>query len=294
MDKRIGFNRILGHEMSGTVAALGHGVDGFSIGQPVTVRPLRSCGRCPACMRGLSHICHRLQFLGLDSDGALQEYWNVEAELVHHLPDGMSLEHAALAEPVAVACHDVRMGRVEAGEDVLVIGGGPIGILIGMVCQHVGARVTISEVNECRLALAKRLGFQTVNPKIADLAREIMEQTNDKGADVIFEVSGTRAGASVMTEVAASRGRIVMVAIHTTKPEVDLFRFFWRELELIGVRVYERQDFDQAIGLLAEGAIDVKEIITDVSRLEDIGTAFASLDGNATAMKSLIEIQTSV
>ncbi len=290
MDQRIGFNRILGHEMSGTVNALGADVRNFSIGQPVTVRPLRSCGQCPACKRGLSHICHNLKFLGLDTDGALQEFWCVEEDLVHPLPAGMPLDHAALTEPVAVACHDVRMGRVKAGEDVLVIGGGPIGILIGMVCQHVGAKVTVSEVNELRLAMAQRLGFRTVNPKTTDLAGAIMAETGGKGADVVFEVSGTRAGASVMTDVAASRGRIVMVAIHTTKPEVDLFRFFWRELELIGVRVYEKQDFDRAIELLAGGAIEVKAIITDVSRLDDVGNAFASLDGSATAMKSLIQI----
>lgn len=290
MDARIGHNRIIGHEMSGTVAALGASVSGLAIGDAVVVRPLRPCGNCPACNSGISHICHNLKFLGLDSDGALQEQWNVPAYAVHKLPAGISLEHAALAEPVAVACHDVRLGRVKAGEDVLIIGGGPIGILIGMVAKHAGAKVTISEINPHRLAIAEKLGFATVNPKEVDVAAEIMTRTDKKGADVIFEVSGTQAGTALMTEAAATRGRIVMVAIHTKKPEVDLFRFFWRELELIGVRVYEKEDFDQAIDLIATGAIDCATMITDIRGIEETGAAFAALEGNATAMKSLIRV----
>ncbi|MDG4674806.1 alcohol dehydrogenase catalytic domain-containing protein [Shinella sp. 838] len=290
MDARIGHNRIIGHEMSGTVAALGASVSGLAIGDAVAVRPLRPCGNCPACNGGISHICHNLKFLGLDSDGALQEQWNVPAYAVHKLPAGISLEHAALAEPVAVACHDVRLGRVKAGEDVLIIGGGPIGILIGMVAKQAGAKVTISEVNPHRLAIAEKLGFATLNPKDADVAATIMTKTGKKGADVVFEVSGTQAGTSLMTEAAASRGRIVMVAIHTKKPEVDLFRFFWRELELIGVRVYEKEDFDQAIDLIASGAIDGDTMITDIRGIDETGEAFAALDGNATAMKSLIRV----
>ena len=290
MDARIGHNRIIGHEMSGTVAALGSSVSGLAIGDAVVVRPLKPCGNCPACNSGISHICHNLKFLGLDSDGALQEQWNVPAYAVHKLPDGISLEHAALAEPVAVACHDVRLGRVKAGEDVLIIGGGPIGILIGMVAKHAGANVMISEINSHRLAIAEKLGFSTFNPKDVDVTAEIMTRTSNKGADVVFEVSGTQAGTTLMTEVAATRGRIVMVAIHTKKPEVDLFRFFWRELELIGVRVYEKEDFNQAIELIANGAIDCATMITDIRGIEETGAAFAALDGNATAMKSLIRV----
>lgn len=290
MDRRIGLDRILGHEMAGTVSAIGSGVEGHRIGDPVVVRPLKPCGRCPACDAGLSHICHNLRFLGLDTDGALQEFWNVPSFILHGMPAGMALEHAALAEPVAVACHDVRMGAVKAGEDVLVIGGGPIGLLIAMVARHAGANVVLSEINPSRLEIASRLGFDTLNPTEADVAGAMMARTGAKGADVVFEVSGTQAGTALMTEVAATRGRIVMVAIHTRKPEVDLFRFFWRELQLVGVRVYEPEDFDRAIALLAEGAIDCAAMITDIYPIEQVGEAFAALDGNPSAMKTLIRV----
>ena len=292
MDGRIGVSRILGHEMSGRIARLGANVTGLAQGQPVVIRPLNPCGACPACARGLSHICHNLSFLGLDTDGALQEYWSVPAHAVHILPDGVSLEHAALTEPVAVACHDVRRGRVQPDEDVLIIGGGPIGLLIAMVARAAGANVTLSEVNPARIAIARGLGFATLDPRETDVAAAVMQATGTKGADVVFEVSGTAAGTALMTDAAAARGRIVMVAIHTTRPPVDLFRFFWRELELIGARVYEPQDFDQAIALIASGGIDARTMITDIQPLEDVGRAFAALDDSASgqAMKSLIRV----
>jgi 2-desacetyl-2-hydroxyethyl bacteriochlorophyllide A dehydrogenase len=289
MDARVGSHRVIGHEMSGKIAAIGEKVQDLKIGDPVVIRPLAACGSCPACQRGHTHICQHLKFLGLDTDGAFQQSWTVPAHTIHKIPADLSIEHAALIEPVAVACHDVRRARLIAGEDTLVIGGGPIGMLIAMVAGHAGARVTVSEVNAHRLDLARSLGFATLNPKEVNVAEEIYAQTADKGADVIFEVSGTQAGVDTMTEAAATRCRIVMVAIHATKPTVDLFKFFWREIELFGARVYEAEDYEEAIKLVASGAIDCNSIITDVRPLEKITDAFQALSGNAQAMKSLIK-----
>ena len=290
MDARVGLNRVVGHEMSGVVEALGDGVDRVSVDQKVVVRPLDHCGACPACQRGHKHICQNLKFLGLDTDGAMQELWNVPAHTLHVLPDDLRMDHAALIEPVAVACHDVRLSGLTKGEDVVVIGGGPIGILVAMVARDAGGNVVISEINPNRLAIAKKLDFETVNPGGADLAEVINVRTGNKGADVVFEVSGTQPGVDAMTAVAATRARIVMVAIHAQKPQIDLFQFFWRELKLIGARVYEPEDYEQAISIIQSGAVDADTVITDVSPLTDIQAAFVSLDSSPTAMKSLIKV----
>ncbi|MDJ0612800.1 MAG: alcohol dehydrogenase catalytic domain-containing protein [Rhizobiaceae bacterium] len=290
MDARVGHNRVLGHEMSGVVEAVGSSVSNASPGQKVVVRPLDHCGQCPACKAGHQHICHNLKFLGLDTDGAMQEIWNVPAHTVHVLPDEIRMDHAALIEPLAVACHDVRLSELKVGEDVLVIGGGPIGVLVAMVAREAGGNVIISEVNENRIAIAKKLGFDTVNPVDEDLAAAINEKTGDKGADVVFEVSGTQPGVDAMTACAATKARIVMVAIHAQKPNIDLFQFFWRELQLIGARVYTGEDYEKAIALIAAGAIDADTVITDVSPLSDIQSAFESLDASPTALKSLIKV----
>lgn len=290
MDARVGFERVIGHEMSGTVEAVGEGVTSVMPGQKVVVRPLDHCGKCPACQAGHQHICHKLKFLGLDTDGAMQEIWTVPAHTLHILPDDIAMDHAALIEPVAVACHDVRLSGLKPGEDVVVIGGGPIGMLVAMVARDAGGNVVLSEVNTNRLAIAEKLGFATVNPAETDLADEINTRTGDKGADVVFEVSGSQPGVDAMTAVAATRARIVMVAIHAQKPLIDLFQFFWRELQMIGARVYEPEDYEKAIGIITSGGIDAETIITDVAPLSDIQAAFEALDRSPTALKSLIKV----
>lgn len=290
MDARVGLNRIIGHEMSGRITAVGARAGDISVGQKVTVRPLDNCNDCPACDAGYKHICHNLKFLGLDTHGALQSYWNVPKKLVHNLPDSIRLDHAALIEPIAVACHDVRLAELKKGETAVVIGGGPIGILVALVARSEGAEVVISEVNPNRLAIAQQLGFEVVNPREINLADKIDSLTNNKGADVVFEVSGTQQGVDTMTQIASARGRIVMVAIHAKKPEIDLFQFFWRELKLIGARVYEEIDFEKAIDIVDSGVIDIETIITNVVPLKKIQSAFEELDRNPTAMKSLIEV----
>lgn len=290
MDQRVGFERTVGHEMSGVIAAVGKDVKGLSEGQHIVVRPLDHCGDCPACNAGHEHICHNLKFIGIDTEGAFQQKWNVPAHTIHVLPDDLDLSHAALIEPLAVACHDVKRGRVQQGDNVLVIGGGPIGMLVALVARNAGGIVTISEINENRLAYAESLGFKTANPKNGDVAQLIIEQTGGAGADVVFEVSGSQPGVDLMTEAAAARGRIVMVAIHATKPQVDLFKFFWRELEMIGARVYHKEDYEEAMDLLSKGVVDCKSFITDIQSLDKIQTAFETLTSNPNAMKSMIKV----
>ena len=126
MDHRVSTPQVIGHEMSGTVAELGAGVDGFEIGDPVVVRPLDAQGETPAD-KGFSHISRNLKFLGIDTPGAFQGSWTVPAFTLHRLPSGVDLKIAALTEPLAVACHDVRRAELRPDETAVVIGGGPIG-----------------------------------------------------------------------------------------------------------------------------------------------------------------------
>lgn len=290
MDHRVHAPQVIGHEMSGTIAELGPGVSGFAVGDHVVVRPLDARGETSAD-RGLSHIARELKFLGIDTPGAFQASWTVPAFTLHRLPAGIDLRVAALVEPLAVACHDVRRGRVAAGETVVVIGGGPIGLLVGLVAHSAGAEVILSEPNDVRRGLAAGFGFDAVDPNASDLVEHVRTGTGGAGADVVFEVSGSAAGASVMTELACLRGRIVVVAIFPEALPVRLFDFFWKELEMVGARVYEPADYEQAIGLAAAGTLPLGDLISAVEPLERLPEVFASLRDNPDATKILIDCQ---
>src|SRR5688572_3453079 len=155
MGGRVTRPAVLGHEMAGRVAGLGEAVAGWTVGDRVTVMPLAWCGTCPACRAGHTHICHRLNFIGIDAPGAMQTSWTVPAHLLVRLPDTLSLRDGALVEPTAVAVHDVRRSRLRAGERAVVVGAGPVGLLISCVARHTGAEVLVVEPAPGRRAVAE-------------------------------------------------------------------------------------------------------------------------------------------
>ena len=290
MDHRVKPPQVIGHEMSGTVAEVGGGVDAFAVGDAVVVRPLDARGETPSD-RGLSHISRNLKFLGIDTPGAFQASWTVPAFTLHRLPNGVDLKIAALTEPLAVACHDVRRAELRPGEVAVVIGGGPIGLLVALVATETGASVLLSEVNSSRLAFADRLGLDVVDPTKDDVVGAVQARTEGAGADVVFEVSGSAAGAAEMTRIAGLRGRIVVVAIFPEPQPVSLFDFFWKELELRGARVYEAEDYERAIALLEDGRLPVDRLITAVEPLDRLPAVFEEQSRTSSAMKILVDCQ---
>jgi len=290
MDKRVNIPVTIGHEMSGVIDAIGQGVSGYAIGDKIVVRPLDD-RKVKASDKGFNHICEELKFIGIDSPGAMQQYWNVPAFTLHKLKQNTDLKLAALVEPLSVATHDVRLSGLIKGETAVVLGGGPIGLLVAMVAKEVGAEVIISEVNPKRIDKAKALGFDVVSPIEIDLVSYIKEKTEGRLADVVFEVAGVQPTLDIMTELAGIRGRIVMVAIHGEKKPVDLFKFFWKELKLIGARVYEKEDYEKAIQLITANELPFEEMITDVQPLTNIQKVFENIDKNPDGMKVLMDCQ---
>jgi 2-desacetyl-2-hydroxyethyl bacteriochlorophyllide A dehydrogenase len=289
MDGRVAPAQIMGHEISGTVSAVGEAVKGIAVGDAVTVMPLDSCGKCPACLAGHAHICLNLNFLGIDTPGGFQAYWNVPAKTILHLPEDMSLKLGALIEPLAVACHDVRLGGIKAGEKVVVLGGGPIGTLIALVAQHAGAKVIVSEINSTRVEVGKNMGLDVVNPREIDLVKLVNERTEGAGADAVFEVTSHASGAEMMTKLPRTRGRIIIVGIFGQPPVVDLKAILWREMVAIGARVYEREDFAKAIDLAASGKLPLDSLISEIYPLEQLKTGIELLAGGGDVMKVLIK-----
>ncbi|WP_238579735.1 zinc-dependent alcohol dehydrogenase [Agreia bicolorata] len=225
--------------------------------------------------------------MGIDSPGALQELWTVPATTLVRLPEGINLRDAALVEPTAVAVHDVRRSELQVGDTVVVLGGGPIGVLIATVARHAGARVAVVELDAARRDRVAALGFEAVAP--TDIDATVADWTNGNGADVVFEVSGAAAAVRQATGLLKVRGTLVVVAIHSTPREIDLQRVFWRELRILGARVYQRSDFERAVELLATGVIPVDALVTSVVPLNETGKAIDEL-GSGQALKVLVDV----
>lgn len=162
-------------------------------------------------------------------------------------------------------------------------------MLIALVARRAGGRVFISEINSARLAFARSLGFETINPMEEDAAARIRAISGGSGADVVFEVSGSEAGARLITELVRPRGTIVVVAIYAKPVPVDLHKFFWKEIRMVGARVYEHADYEQAIQLADSGELALEKLISKVFPIEEMQSAFEFLTSTPDAMKVLIK-----
>lgn len=289
LDHRIKLPEVIGHEGSGSISRVGPGVKGFAEGDRVVVMPIISCGVCPSCVAGNYHVCHKLKVIGIEASGAMQSKWTVPANLLFHIPEALSLKHAALIEPTAVACHDIRVAQLQAGEHVVVLGGGPIGALIALVAKYKGAHVVVSEINPFRIKMMRDLGLTVVNPRETPLVDYVMNVTGGAGADVVFEVTGVAPGAEMMTEVAKCRGRLIVVGVFAKPAPVNLYRIFQRELQIAGARVYQREDFDEALAILAANGIPADQLITDVLPLEKLQYGLDQMANGGQVMKILME-----
>ena len=231
-----------------------------------------------------------LNFIGIDSPGSLQELWNVSAGVLVALPGSLRLDHAALVEPVAVAVDDVRRSGLVPGEKAVVIGGGPIGVLIATTAREFGGDVVVVELDPTRRQAVADLGFPVLDPTAVDQVAWVTEWTGGAGADVVFEVSGAAAAVLGATDLAKVRGRIVVVAIHPQPRPINLQCLFWRELTIIGARVYERQDFEKAIELLDAGVIPADLLITRIVPLSRTAEAIEALSAGQ-GTKILVDCQ---
>ena len=262
--------RAIGHECAGIVAAVGEGVTAWKAGDRVAVCPLDYCEDCVVCKEGDNNCCANLNFMGLDSWGAMCNRWTVHERTLHRLPEGISLLHGALVEPLAVCFHALERSQSKSGDYAVVIGSGPIGLMTALVARYLGLQVVISEVNPVRIEKARQLGFTVVNPKDTDLRQYVFDATDGVGADAVFEVSGTQAGLDTMVELIHPHSRVVLVAAYPKPMQLQLQRLFMKEVNLIITRNYNHKDFDAAIEMMEAAPINFDELITKVLPLDQV------------------------
>jgi (R,R)-butanediol dehydrogenase / meso-butanediol dehydrogenase / diacetyl reductase len=288
LDHRVPKGGVIGHETFGEVVEA-PGASGFASGDRVVVEPVVCCGACRACRMGASYLCYQLKVLGVDLPGGMREYWAVSASRLLRVPDSISDDHAALIEPLAVAVHDVNRADVKRGDAVLVFGGGPIGTLIALVARHRGARVAVAEVNPFRLDILEAFGLERVGPG-TDVVKWTDQWTDGTGVDVAFEVTGNPLAARAVADVVRVWGTVSIVAIHAEPVPVNLYQMFARELVMHGSRLYVRADWEEAIRLVASGAVPIGPLVSRRIPLESLQRGMEEALGGGPVMKVLVEV----
>ncbi len=250
---------VMGHEASGTIAAVGAGVKGFSEGDRVTFDSTIYCGACKHCVRGEVNLCDRRQVLGVSCQeyrraGAFAEYVAVPARIVYPLPDNLAFADAAMLEAVSVAIHAVSLAEIPPGNTALVLGAGTIGLLILQALRVGGcSRVFVTDIDSSRLKLAQDLGATDVIPAEPDPVAQILDLTAGEGLDL----SSVRKG-----------GKVVLVGNISPEVTLPLQKVVTRQIRLQG-SCASAGEYPRAIQLMANGAIQVKPLITAIAPLDE-------------------------
>lgn len=244
----VSYPRVPGHEIGGTIGALGEGVEGLSIGQTVTVLPYFNCGTCRACRSGRPNACPNNQTMGVQREGAMTGQVAVPAEKVIPV-EGMAIRDLALVEPCAVGFHAVRRAELKAGETVVVLGCGMIGLGVMMGALRVGARVIAVDLSDTKLAVARKLGAHETINATGDVRAAVAALTGE-GPDAVVEAVGAEATFLQAVDIVATAGRVVYIGYAKAPIAYDTKFFITKELDIRGSRNALRSDFDDVVAYL--------------------------------------------
>lgn len=283
MARRMALPRVLGHEASGVVEAVGPGVASPAVGDRVALESHIFCGTCRACRLGRAHLCYETRYPGIDIDGAFAERVTVPASIAWRIPDGLPHETAAMLEPFGIAVHACLDGSRVAGQTVLVNGCGPIGLMTVAAAKALGARrVFACDVNPLRLSAAGRMGADA-SVDAGALALAVAEATDGLGVDVGIEYSGSEAGFGAVFDALCKGGEFRLVGAPPSAIPVDFTRWLLKcpvMRNIHGRRIWET--WQRATELLDSGAVDLAPVRSHVLPLSEAERGFALIrDGLA-------------
>jgi len=284
------YPRVIGHELSGEIDEVGEGST-FKLGQQVAVIPYLACGVCVACRRGKPNCCQKLNVLGVHSDGGMADYLCVPDDNLIDA-EGVSLDAAAMAEFLAIGAHAVRRGSVEAGQRVLVVGAGPIGVACAIFARARGAEVTALDTREDRLRFSSdAIGVDHVVVADAGARESLGALTQGDFYDVVFDCTGSPAAMNAGFAYVAHGGAYVLVSIVLGDITFVDPEFHKRETTLLGSRNATRADFDTVFAMLRAGKIPTDRLGTHRAPLNEAPAAFPHwLAPSSGVIKALIEI----
>jgi (R,R)-butanediol dehydrogenase/meso-butanediol dehydrogenase/diacetyl reductase len=280
---------VLGHEVAGTVAAVGEGVDGWAEGDPVMPLSLATCGRCEACLAGRPRKCATAQMLGVETPGGYAEYVTAPAHDLVALPPDLDLGVAALTEPLAVARHAVGRGGLTPGESTLVLGAGPVGLAVALWLRRLGAgAVVVSDPQPGSRAKAEALGVDlALDPTAGDLGTQLAD-AGLTAPSLVLECVGLPGLADQAAAVAALDGRVVVVGVCMAEDRYVPYTSMAKELDWRFAFYYCRADVEATVAALADGSLPGADLVTGEVDLIEAGARFDALKAGTDDTKVLI------
>ena len=287
--------RIYGHEYYGEVVEINNPQNlpcRVKIGDKVVGPQDAPCGVCDQCIAGRPSICSGMFGERRRPGGAFAEYLERDLDRVFPLAPGVDPIVATVCEPLAVAVFDVRYTGVGLGDNVLIIGAGAVGILIGLVARLNGvSNIIFAELSDSRIALLRDMGFEVCHSIRDDVEAFTKEHTSNRGADYVFETSGSQPGWDLSLEAVAYGGKVIPVGLPYVERSVNFGRIYDKELDVLSVNMHQTGDFSEAVHLINRGDLnaDIKRIVTSLWPLEDTMEALeASLDKEGNDIKILL------
>lgn len=268
----------VGHEYIGEIAEIGSAVNGFIIGERVSGEGHITCGMCRNCRAGRRHLCRNTIGVGVNRAGAFAEYLVIPADNVYKIPNDISDDLAAILDPLGNAAHTALSFNL-VGEDVLITGAGPIGLMAVAIARHVGARhIVVTDVNEYRLKLAEKMGAtRVVNVMHTSLSAVMQELGMAEGFDVGLEMSGIPSALQTMLENMNHGGKLALLGILPKDTAIDWSQVIFKGLELKGI--YGREMFETWYKMVAmlQSGLDLSSIITHHFPAEQFEQGFATM-----------------
>lgn len=286
------YPRILGHELAGELVAA-DGAPGFAVGEAVTFIPYFNCGSCFACRSGRPNCCATLQVCGVHTHGGMVEYLSVPSALLVH-GQGLSFDELALVEPLAIGAHGVRRAGIQAGEFVLVVGAGPIGLGAMAFARLAGARVIALDINESRLAFCRQhLGVEhALHAGSPELAKQLARITQGDMPVVVMDATGSQKAINQAFAYLAHAGRYVLIGLQKGDIQFSHPEFHKREATLMSSRNATREDFELVIRALKQKLIEPGVFITHRVAFDQVKTSFASwLEPATGVVKAVVELE---
>lgn len=282
------YPRIPGHELSARIVSIPENDRGLKAGDVVTCNPYFNCGACYACRRGLVNACHDNQTMGVQRDGGFQEYITMPVERIID-GKGLSAKELALIEPFSISCHALSRAAVKAGDNLLIMGAGPIGLFALLRAKALGARVLIADMLESRLALAEDFGAdETVNVKDRDLHAACAAFTGDCGFDVCVEACGAPETFLSCISEAAHGANVILIGNGKRETTFVHSVLLKKELNVFGSRNAFTRDFETLIDLVKAGKADVLKMVSGVYPMADAAAAFEALAHNDGSLCKLL------